>query len=714
MFTNVVTSSRSAGIRSGLTYESDNTTLRPGSLVRVPLRRSIVEGIVTEILEKREETAYDLKQIKEVLGEQPLLTNAQLKTARWVAEYYMTDMRHALSVFLPPPPWKTLLPNEVSGYRLGRRVSGVGTVAIRGQKQQYVAEFMNGKNWVSEKELREETGTSVATLKGLVAKGLLVSERQREQPEGHAVMNAASFIKEMPPLTPLQLKLYEEIKCDRRPSLLFGITGSGKTHIYMQLIADAIRSGGQAIVLVPEILLSEHAFDQFERGFDRRIVSILHSRLKPAERRREWKRIHSGEVGLVIGSRSAIFAPLNNLKLIIIDEEHEWTYKNEQAPRYHARETAEELARNAKAKLILGTATPSVESWSRSKAGVYHLAHLPERYQRQALPTVRIIDLADVRFGKLYPFSPPLLEAIAERLKKQEQSILFLNRRGSASALLCLDCRRRVVSPESQLPFTVHTGPDGKLILIDHTSGIRAPVPALCPHCSSVRLYAVGAGTERIEQILKTQFPSARLLRADSDVLQDPLQMRALLSTMKKGEADILLGTQMVTKGLDLPEVTLAAVLVADVGLSLPHFRAGERIWQMLTQLTGRSGRRKDGEVIIQTFRPDAPEVRHAAAHTSEEFLDQELKLRIAAGYPPATKMIRLLVRGPSAEHRARALQNLLQKRTGSTDRISCSASIFSGGKTWQILMRGNELKSMLAAIDLSDVSIDIDPIETI
>ncbi|MSR86880.1 primosomal protein N', partial [Candidatus Peribacteria bacterium] len=505
---------------------------------------------------------------------------------------------------------------------------------------------------------------------------------------------------------------------------------------YASLITDVVKNGKQAILLVPEILLTENVIDRFEQLLPRDRIAVLHSRLKPGQRKEEWKRIHRGEVSLVIGSRSALFAPLHQLGLIIIDEEHEWTYKNEQTPRYHARETAEALCRHAGAKLVLGSATPSLESWARAKSEMiggagflpagtaarkaaprYHLARLPDRYGSNALPTVRIVDLAQTEFGSQYPFSQELITAIDERLKKKEQCVLFLNRRGMASALLCMQCRRRVISPESQLPFTVHHRADGTPYLVDHSTGTTGAVPAHCPHCASAELREVGAGTQRIESILQRIFPRARLLRADTDTLETPEQMRALLHKMKNDGADILLGTQTVVKGLDLPNVTLAAVLIADIGLSLPHFRAGERILQLLTQLTGRSGRAKPGEVIIQTFRPDAPEVVAAAKHETERYLEDELKMRTHAGYPPVTSMIRILLRGPDAESRAKKLQaELLNANARSTEqtKISRAPTLFGGGREWHILLRGLNPRSLLEHINRNEIVIDVDPMETL
>ncbi len=443
----------------------------------------------------------------------------------------------------------------------------------------------------------------------------------------------------------------------------------------------------------------------------------MHSRLTTAERRAAWQRIHRGEVALVIGSRSALFAPCRNLGLVIIDEEHEWTYKNEQTPRYNTRDVAEKLCQLYDAKLVLGSATPSLEAWHRAQEGAYSLAAIAERYHNVPLPNVTVVDLATVRFGSLYPFSPVLLQAIEERLAKKEQMVLFLNRRGAASGMLCLQCRHRLVSPATQLPFTVHHTAAGKPYLLDHMTGIRADIPARCPHCGATELLPVGAGTQRIEEILQRRFPKAKLLRADSDSLRHPEEMRDLLATMRSGKADILLGTQSVVKGLDLPGVTLAAVLIADIGMSLPHFRAGERVWQLLTQLTGRSGRHVPGEVIIQTFRPEALEIQAAATHRTEDYLRTELRLRAQLGYPPATSMIRLLLKGAQAQQRAQStLRDIVKhiERTNLQAYASAAPTLFGAGKEWHILLRGTNIEEVLNVITDADITIDIDPVDVV
>ncbi|MDB4978082.1 MAG: primosomal protein [Candidatus Peribacteria bacterium] len=709
MYCKVITASRSGGIGNGLTYETGSHEVRIGDLVRVPLRSKLTEGLVVELMQTND-SEYDVKQVEEVLSRQPLLAEAQLQTAQWMADHYLTTLRQALAPWLPSPPWARFLPDRKAGYRV---LNGDMSL-VRGKKQVAIMEYLQGRDWVSAEELKRELEVTKTHMNALLEKRIVEEELQTVAADGTAHLD---HVKGLPVLTSAQQQVADSMSRDPRPSLLFGVTGSGKTEIYAQMIVDTIRAGKQAIVLVPEILLTEHSIHRYETLLNRKSIAVLHSRLTPAARLVLWKRIRRGDIAMVLGSRSALFAPMPHLGLVIIDEEHEWTFKNEQTPRYHARDTAETLCRFSGAKLVLGTATPSMEAWVRAKDGRYQMERLPMRYKDQAMPDVRIIDLADVDFGSMYPFSPPLLDAIEAKLRKKEQVVLFLNRRGVATSLLCLECRRRVVSPESLLPFTVHQTHGGKPFLMDHTSGLTAALPARCPHCDSTKLLAVGAGTQKVEHILGKKFPQARLLRADADTMSHPDQMREMLSAMREGRADILLGTQSVVKGLDLPNVTLAAVVLADVGLSLPHFRAGERIFQLLTQLTGRSGRAKQGEVIIQTFRPNAPEILAASRHETEQYLDQELKLRAYTNYPPTTEMLRLIVRDNDPAGRARSFTVTLQKNIdalGLHVTAKCAPTFFGGGREWHILLRGTATKKALEGLNLDEVIIDVDPMETV
>lgn len=704
----VVTASRSRQIGSGLTYELPvGSHVVPGMHVRVPLRQKIVEGLVLEVTNAREAMEYDLKEVREVMGDAPLLPEPYVRLLPWIADHYYCSLRQALSSLLPSAPWSGLLPKAARSFRLLRDPD-----ERLGSKQRTVVDGLQGKEWMRVDKLRAETGADAATLRKLLERGIL--EERTDTASLHGNMERVEI--ERPVLNVQQQSAYEEIAAHKRTSLLFGITGSGKTEVYATLIADALKQGKQALLLVPEILLTEHIVRRFQMTVPAERIAIVHSRITPAARRETWKAVRRGDIALVIGSRSALFSPFPNLGVVILDEEHEWTYKNEQAPRYHARETAEALCRFANAKLVLGSATPSLESWARAKSGAYHIARLPERYGDAKLPTVRVVDLATAEFGKHYPFSPPLLEAIEDRLRKGEQTVLFLNRRGLATSLMCLDCRRRIVSPHSQLPFTVHRR-GGKYVLMDHTTGLIAEIPTVCPGCKSLRLKAVGAGTQKVEDVLTEVFPSARILRADSDTLIHPEQMRLLLEKMRERRADILLGTQTVVKGLDLPEVTLAGVLLADVGLSLPHFRAGERAMQLLTQLTGRSGRAKPGEVIIQTFRPDATEIKAASLHQTELYLEQELTMRVKAGYPPAAALVRILFRGADARERAEIMKKQALASAAKRDlklNISASPTLFGGGREWHVLLRGDRPRDLFPDLDLSDAAVDIDPVECV
>lgn len=701
MLLTVLTAAKSPGISGGLSYESESD-IADGCIVQVPLRNKSVEGIVLGSTKPAGD--FDLKKIQNQLYDHPLLTQAHIKTVRWMAEYYCCNLRQAMRVFLPSPPWESLIPKRVVGYQL----SVASTV--KSTKQQSVIDFLKQASWASWDDIRAELGVSRAVINTLVEKGIVIERRKSEFP---ATDNCQLPTANRPTLSDQQIAAYTIIKNSDKPSLLFGVTGSGKTEVYAQLIADTVEAGKQAILLVPEILLTEANINRFTDLLGKESVAMLHSRLTPAQKRKEWKRIRFGDVKLVIGSRSALFAPVTNLGLVIIDEEHEWTYKNEQTPRYHSRETAEVLCKEFDAKLVMGTATPSIEAWHRAtQSDRYSLARLDDRYGDAKMPLVKVIDLAQVKFGDYYPFSNTLFDAIEDRLKKGEQTILFLNRRGIATSIMCLDCRRRIVSPDSNLPFTVHRRGES-VYLQDHTTGATAQVPELCPGCSSSNLRPIGAGTQRIEDIVSRKFPNARILRADADTLKSPEQMRLLLKKMLENQADILLGTQSVVKGLDLPNVTLAAVLVADIGMSLPHFRAGERTFQLLTQLTGRSGRKKPGEVIIQTFRPESAEVKLAALHKTEEFITKELELRRLAGYPPTTEMVRLIYRG--IEPRSRSdVQYALLKEKAEGLALGCAPTLFGGGKEWHIFMRGKNPKEALKHLDLTDTVVDIDPMDCV
>jgi primosomal protein N' (replication factor Y) (superfamily II helicase) len=723
VYATIILNTKQAGIGNGLTYRLEAKNVGLGDLVKAPLRKRLIEGIVIDLHKERPEGDYDIKGIAEVLSETPLLSPKQIETAKWMADYYMCSLKQALSVWLTGGEWEKLLPEKVMNVRKVEK--GMKVLKV-GKKQKLLLEYLSAKDWVDWKKVQEETDCDTTVLKRLVERHVIEIDHRSMQSEECSTIHFP--LSTSPDLTPRQTIACKAIKNDLRPTLLFGVTGSGKTEIYAALIRDCVMNGKSAILLLPEILLTENFIDRFQQLIEREAIAIIHSRLTVAQRRKEWRRCREGLVRLVIGSRSALFSPLSDLGLIIIDEEHEWTYKNEQSPRYHAGKVAERMACSASTsgrpsaqhdtpKLLLGTATPSVESWYKAHIGAYQLVELPERYGRAALPSVQVVDLAQVHFGKYYPLSPTLINAIRMRLNRHEQCVLFLNRRGFATSLMCLDCRYRFEDPKTKLPYTVHYGrifpvpnSHNRPFLLSHHTGETLEIPEKCPKCVSANLREVGAGTQRIESLLGELFPSAKILRADADTLKTPQKMRELLSAMKEGRADILLGTQSVVKGLDLPNVTLAAVLLADVGLSLPHFRAGERVFQLLTQLTGRSGRAQPGEVIIQTFRPDALEVRLAAMHDVRSYLQQEMEERRKAHYPPDTEMIRVVFSGSNAKQESKKAAEFLKKIPDLF--VSVTPSLFSGGKVWYVFMRGKNVQAILKNMPQLDGTIDVDPIE--
>ena len=435
----------------------------------------------------------------------------------------------------------------------------------------------------------------------------------------------------------------------RPPLLLHGVTGSGKTEVYLQAIGHVLEQGRGAIVLVPEIALTPQTVQRFAARFGPR-VAVLHSALSDGERFDEWHRIRSGEAQVVVGPRSAIFAPVANLGIIIVDEEHEPSYKQDESPRYHARDVAVMRGHFERCAVVLGTATPSMETWLNVQKGKYRVAHLTARVANRPMPHVQVVDmrLDASGAGHVRMFSGELLDALKLRLERGEQSILFLNRRGYSSAPTCPSCGAAVTCGNCSVSYTYHRADD---CLRCHVCGGWRRVPDKCPECGDPAFKYIGFGTQRIEQALQRCFPKARVLRMDTDVTTRKHSHDEILGRFKSGHADILIGTQMIAKGLDFPNVTLVGVLSADMSLRIPDFRAGERTYQLLAQVSGRAGRDElPGEVFIQTFSPQHPAVKAAVNGDFEAFAAQELTERQHGGYPPYTHLVCLGLKGVSEE----------------------------------------------------------------
>ncbi len=637
------------------------------------------------------------------------------------------------------------------------------TLGERAFRQRQVFSYLlechqRGMTWLPLAQVIQETGASRSVIQALVDKGLLTVKWRtlwRTPLQGY------SFVPLVPPtLTPDQEAAWQLIRRDLdapggRPFLLQGVTGSGKTEVYLRAVGHVLERGQSAIVLVPEIALTPQTIQRFGARFGN-TIAVLHSRLSPGERYEQWQRVRAGELRLVIGSRSAILAPVRRLGLIVLDEEHEWTYKQETTPRYHARDVAIQLAKLSGATLILGSATPDLESAYRAERGEFVRLRLPQRIMghrqvvqhqlkrlerdRQAyrsldakypdalfseLPPVEIVDMRqELRSGNTSILSRALHKAIAQILADHEQAILFLNRRGTSSSVLCRDCGYIARCPRCNLPLTYHAGAAD---LVCHHCNYRRRSFSVCPECGSKRIRHIGIGTERVEEIVKEMFPQARTVRWDLDTTGRRHAHERLLKHFVEGKADILIGTQMVAKGLDLPRVTLVGVILADTTLSLPDFRASERTFQLLAQVAGRAGRSVlGGQVIIQTYLPDHPVIKAARRHDYDGFYRREIEFRRMHWYPPFSRLVRLVSNQPSAQ---RAKQEAYQIHEMLSDRIRRLAledldligpapafyQRLRGKWRWQILVRGKEPQRLVGDIHLPlGWQIDVDPVSVL
>ncbi len=584
---------------------------------------------------------------------------------------------------------------------------------------------------ISISEARRSINLVRGTVDALVKKSLITvrEEEVRRDPLAGQSVNISYPLN----LTADQQKILDEINKDLGEKntggagifLLHGVTGSGKTEIYLQALAEAVRLGKKGIVLVPEISLTPQTIERFVSRFPGK-VAVLHSQLSLGERFDEWHRIKDGEADVVIGPRSAVFAPQPDLGLIVIDEEHEWTYKQQElSPRYHTRDVAIKLSGLIGVTVVLGSATPDVESYYHAGTGEYRLLGLPERVTPQEntpLPDVEVVDLREeLKAGNRSMFSRSLSEAINRTVDNGEQTMLFLNRRGAATFVQCRDCGFVVACRRCNVPMTYHLDED---ILVCHQCNYRTPSPTVCPECGSKRIKFLGVGTQKLEQETKKTFPRARVLRWDSDAIRGRHSHREILERFRSHQADILIGTQMITKGLDLPRVTLVGVVNADTALNLPDFRAGERTFQLLCQVAGRAGRGPlGGKVIIQSYSPGHYAVRAAAEHDYPTFYEKEIGYRRQLQYPPFSRLVSLVfahTNDTACQREAERMKRTLTEEIASSGIAGISiigpAPAFihriRGKYRWQIILRGTDLSEFLSTISVPQGwAIDIDPV---
>lgn len=676
-----------------------------GSRVQVPFGPRKVLGVVTALAEESAQTR--LKPLLKVIGAQTLVTPKVLKLARWIGEYYCCAPEIALKSVLPEAVRK-----EEAGWRerlFVRALPVVGEFPKLAKRQQEIWNLIEERRELPLQELVELAETTAATIRRLEDKGLIAITNQISERDPYA---NEIVLPTLPlALNPAQATALEKIKAAMNRGegtglkavagghltpalsplladsqrgegvilsstfLLHGVTGSGKTEIYLQAIAHALEQGKGAIVLVPEISLTPQTVERFKARFSsgplQTLVAVLHSHLSAGERHDEWHKIRQGRARIVIGARSAIFAPVEPLGLVIVDEEHEHTYKQEEAPRYHARDVAIMRGQMEGAVVVLGSATPSLESFYNCKRGKFTLLDLPERVDNQKMPHVRVVDMrqaAAKEKGNLI-FSPQLKEAMQQRLERGEQTILFLNRRGYSSSLQCPKCGFVAECPNCSLALTFHRQ-EQKLRC--HICGHQEAVPKVCPEakCKNPAIRYAGLGTQKVEDTLNKLFPQARVTRMDADTMKRKDDYRNILGDFRVGKIDILIGTQMIAKGLHFPNVTLVGIIYADLALHQPDFRAGERTFQLLTQVAGRAGRGDiEGEVFVQAFTPFHPAIQFARRHDFVGFYEQELEFREPLKYPPYSRVAMLTLKGRneekvkfSAEH---LKQELEKKLTG-------------------------------------------------
>ncbi|MCS7090328.1 MAG: primosomal protein N' [Verrucomicrobiota bacterium] len=736
--------------------------IEPGTRVEVPLGRRKAYGLVIALVP---ESPYQaLKPILRTVGERALVSPTLLQLARWVAEYYCCPAEIALRSVLPE-----VVRRAEAGWRQRlqvRLMPVLGSLPRLTRRQQELLHILEEHRCLPLAEFLKLSGASLGTLRRLEEKHLIeiVPQIEERDPWGREHVLPTSPL----PLNDAQRNAVEAIvaamdelkKAGREPArgadlsegparsraaggrsqskvfLLHGVTGSGKTEVYLQAIAAALERGRSALVLVPEIALTPQTVERFKARFcagpQRTLVAVLHSHLSAGERHDEWYKIRQGRARIVIGARSAVFAPAQQLGLIIVDEEHESTYKQEEAPRYHARDVAVMRGALEEAVVVLGSATPSLESYHNAQRGKYTLLRLPERVDARNMPRIRVVDMRlALREERGVPiFSPQLREAILQRLERKEQVILFINRRGYATAMLCPRCGYVARCPACSVAFTYHRV--GQRLLC-HICGESQPAPQTCPApgCGDRAIRYSGLGTQRVEEALLRQFPRARVQRMDSDILQRKEEYRRILAEFRVGHIDILVGTQMIAKGLHFPNVTLVGIVHADLALHQPDFRAAERTFQLITQVAGRAGRGEvEGEVIVQSFTPYHPAIQYARRHDFEGFYEQEVAFRQPLHYPPFTRVMLLTIRGRNEDkvrYVAAHVRRQLEERLVGWDDLKMSGPAPAPLerahtyyryhlmlRTQRMLRLSRELASWLSEVTLPkdiQLTVDVDPV---
>jgi primosomal protein N' (replication factor Y) (superfamily II helicase) len=728
--------------------------VEPGRRVKVPLgpANRLVVGYCVRI-DDRPPGRRRLKAIHSVLDQRGLLSPAMLRLTQWIADYYLCDWATVLDAVVPAgvrggagTRMTTLLTVDeevreriaalaAGGPHPSPLPKGEGTLEKLPPKQLEVLRTLAAApEPMAPGELARAARCTSAPITALRRKGLIRSrigridslrpERPLPPREKHLVLNPDQQRALRAAIDAMNAR-------EHRTILIHGVTGSGKTEVYIQAIQETLHFGRQAIVLVPEISLTPQTVERFCQRFGR--VAVLHSHLSDAERHWHWRQIADGEVSVVVGARSAVFAPTPNLGLLVLDEEHESSFKQESAPRYHARDVAAARAAAEKIPLLLGSATPSLESWRRAQTGEYTLVEMPRRVLDRPMPAVGTIDLRGQKLsGGLSrgAISRPLAAAMKAALDGGGQVMLLLNRRGYSTHIQCPACGFVAQCPQCDIALTHHRT---QQIALCHYCDYEVPAPATCPTCGFAGIRYSGLGTQRLEAEVRARFPNVLSLRMDTDAMQKPGSHERALAAFRSGEVRILLGTQMIAKGLDFPNVTLVGVVNADTALHLPDFRAAERTFQLVAQVAGRTGRgTKGGRVLVQTFSPEHPAIQAAARHDYAAFAAGELPMRQMLRYPPFSTMVRLVVRGPAEPVAADFARQITQRldstlKQDETDArvlgpAPCPFARLRGHYRFQIQTQGPDGQRLRAAVAAATAGlappegvqwiVDVDPVD--
>ena len=709
--------------------------VEPGRRVRVPLGRGnrMVVGYCVAV-ETKLVAGRPLKPLAAIVDQRRLLSPSMLRLTEWIADHYLCDLGQVFETVVPAGV------RAQAGTRLETvlfvepdTAARLDALELTKKQADVIRELVTAGRPMTAVELGRAANCTRAPIDALRRKGLIRAKTERaqvERPVQPELPRQADFTLNPDQQAALDAILDAMNNRRHRTVLVHGVTGSGKTEVYIQAIQEAVRFGRQAIVLVPEISLTPQTVERFRRRFSH--VAVLHSHLSDAERHRQWQEIADGRVQVVVGARSAVFAPTPNLGLVVLDEEHETTFKQETAPRYHARDVAVVRCQAEEVPLVLGSATPALESWHRAQSGQYQLVEMPRRVFGRPLPAVGTLDLCDdaeTRFSR-GAVSRKLHAAMSEALAHGGQVILLLNRRGYSTHIQCPACGMVLSCPHCEIALTHHRGEE---IALCHYCDYQVPTPGECPDCHFRGIRFGGRGTQRLEAEVHARFPKARVARMDTDAMRGRMAYERTLDAFRAGEVQILVGTQMIAKGLDFPNVTLVGVVNADTALHLPDFRAAERTFQLVTQVAGRTGRGdKGGRVLVQTCNPDHPAILAAVRHDYAAFAAGELPARKMLGYPPFTSMIRLVIRGPKQEvtgefaaHIGQRLAECLGEAAVAARVLGPAPAPFSklrGKYRFQLQVQGPDAPALRAAVQKATADlkppeevqwiVDVDPVD--